>query len=283
MFDQLVEVLTPKAITGDRFVGGNMHPKAQRVYGGQVLAQCISAAVQTVPSDRMLHSQHAYFLRPGNPAVPIELEVETARDGGSFSSRRVVVLQQGKTILVSSLSFQKPSKGDVYQLDAPSVPPPEDLPSMRELELQAGVLDDDFSIISGGDLDVRMVEPVDWVNPVPREPQLQAWMKTAGTIPGTFDENKGLHQALLAYMSDAFLIDVCLLPRGRSFMDTNMQVASLDHALWFHDDFRADEWLLHTVEAKRVGGGRGLAHGSFYNRSGNLVASTMQQGLMRFV
>jgi acyl-CoA thioesterase-2 len=283
MFDQLVEVLTPKAITAERFVGENMHPKAQRVYGGQVLAQCISAAVETVSADRVLHSQHAYFLRPGNPAVPIEFEVETARDGGSFSSRRVVALQQGKTILVSSLSFQKPSKGDDYQLDAPSVPPPEDLSSMRELELQAGVLDDDFSIISGGDLDVRMLEPVDWVNPVPREPQLQAWMKTAGTIPGTFDDKKGLNQALLAYMSDAFLIDVCLLPRGRSFMDTNMQVASLDHALWFHDDFRADEWLLHTVEAKRVGGGRGLAHGSFYNRSGNLVASTMQQGLMRFV
>lgn len=283
MFDQLVEVLTPQAIASDRFVGGNMHPRAQRVYGGQVLAQCISAAVDTVASDRVLHSQHAYFLRPGKPAVAIDLEVENARDGGSFSSRRVVVSQEGKTILVSSLSFQKPSKGDDYQLDAPQVPPPEDLPSMRELDLQAGTLDDDFSIIAGGDLDVRMVEPVDWINPVPRDPQLQVWMKTGGTIPGTVDEKRGLHQALLAYMSDAFLIDVCLLPRGRSFMDPNMQVASLDHALWFHDDFRADEWLLHTVDAKRVGGGRGLAHGSFYDRSGKLVASTMQQGLMRFV
>ena len=283
MFDQLVEVLSPKAITDDRFVGDNMHPKAQRVYGGQVLAQCISAAVETVPADRLLHSQHAYFLQAGNPAVPIELEVEKARDGGSFSSRRVVALQEGKTILVSSLSFQKPSKGDDYQLDAPAVPPPEDLPSMRELELQAGILDDDFSIISGGDLDVRMVEPIDWLNPVPRKPQLQVWMKAGGAIPGTLDDKRGLHQALLAYMSDAFLIDVCLLPAGRSFMNPNIQVASLDHALWFHGDFRADEWLLHTVEAKRVGGGRGLAHGSFYNRSGNLVASTMQQGLMRIV
>lgn len=283
MFDQLVKVLSPKAITNDRFVGGNMHPKAQRVYGGQVLGQCISAAIETVPAGRILHSQHAYFLRPGNPTVPIELEVEKARDGLSFSSRRVVALQKGKTILVSSLSFQKPSKGEDYQLDPPSVPPPEDLPSMRELELQAGVLDVDFSIISGGDLDVRMVEPVDWANPVPREPKLQAWMTVGGTIPGTLDDKRGLHQALLAYMSDAFLIDVCLLPHGRSFMNPDLQVASLDHALWFHDDFRADEWLLHTVEAKRVGGGRGLAHGSFYNRSGNLVASTMQQGLMRFV
>ena len=259
-----------------------MHPKAQRVYGGQVLAQCISAAVATVAEDRMLHSQHAYFLRPGNPGVPIELGVERARDGGSFSSRRVVALQDGKTILVSSLSFQQPSKGDDYQLDAPLVPAPEDLPSMRELDLQAGTLDDS-SIISGGDLDVRMVEPVDWLKPIPREPRLQAWMKTGGTIPGTMQEERGLHQALLAYMSDAFLIDVCLLPHGRSYLNPKIQVASLDHALWLHDDFRADEWLLHTVEAKRVGGGRGLAHGSFYNRSGNLVASTMQQGLMRFV
>ena len=283
MFDQLLDVLNPKAVGQDVFTGANMHPEAQRVYGGQVLAQCISAAVATVPAARALHSQHAYFLRPGNPTLPIELEVERARDGGSFSSRRVVASQGGKTILVSSLSFQEASRGDDFQTPAPSAPEPEELASMRELSLAAGDLNEDFTIIAGGDLDVRMAEPIDWENPVPREPNLQVWMRAMGTVTGEQAENRGLHQALLAYMSDAFLIDVCMVVHGRSFMNTSMQVASLDHALWFHDDFRADEWLLHTVEAKRVSGGRGLAYGNFYTREGKLVASTMQQGLMRFV
>jgi acyl-CoA thioesterase-2 len=119
---------------------------------------------------------------------------------------------------------------------------------------------------------------VDWDNPVPREPQLQAWMKTTGPV----GDERGIHQALLAYMSDAFLIDVCLIVHGRHFDGSGIQVASLDHALWFHEDFRADEWLLHTVEAERIGGGRGLAKGSFYTREGRLVATTMQQGVMRF-
>ncbi len=283
MFDQLLDVLNPKAVGQDIFTGENMHPEAQRVYGGQVLAQCISASVATVPAGRTLHSQHAYFLRPGNPKLPIEFEVERARDGGSFSSRRVVASQGGKTILVSSLSFQEASRGDDFQTPIPEAPQPEELASMRELSLAAGDLNEDFAIIAGGDLDVRMPEPIDWENPVPREPKLQVWMKTMGTIAGDQSAAKGLHQALLAYMSDAFLIDVCMIVHGRSFMNASMQVASLDHALWFHDDFRADEWLLHTVEAKRVSGGRGLAYGNFYTREGKLVASTMQQGLMRFI
>jgi acyl-CoA thioesterase-2 len=194
-----------------------------------------------------------------------------------------VASQGGKTILVSSLSFQEASRGDDFQTPAPSAPDPEKLASMRELSLAAGDLNEDFTIIAGGDLDVRMAEPIDWENPVPREPNLQVWMRAMGTVTGEQAENRGLHQALLAYMSDAFLIDVCMVVHGRSFMNASMQVASLDHALWFHDDFRADEWLLHTVEAKRVSGGRGLAYGNFYTRAGKLVASTMQQGLMRFV
>jgi len=136
-----------------------------------------------------------------------------------------------------------------------------------------------FMITTGEDLDVRVVEPIDWESPVARNPELQAWMKTADTLAG---DNRGLHQAMLAYLSDAFLIDVCLIAHGHKFDDSHFQVASLDHALWFHEDFRADEWLLHTVEAKRIGGGRGLAHGSFFTREGKLVASTMQQSLIRY-
>jgi acyl-CoA thioesterase-2 len=248
------------------------------VYGGQVLAQCISAAVATVEAGRILHSQHAYFLRPGDPAKPIELEVERARDGLSFSSRRVVALQGGKPILVSSMSFQVPSRGDDYQSAMPQVPPPEALPSERQLSLEAGNLDESFMITTGEDLDIRVVEPVDWDHPVVREPVLQAWMKTSGPVP----DEIGLHQALLAYLSDALLIDVCLIAHGRHFAEPGFQVASLDHALWFHEAFRADDWLLHTVEAERIGGGRGLARGHFFTREGRLVATTMQQGVMRF-
>jgi acyl-CoA thioesterase-2 len=278
MLSQLLQVISPAPAGQDRFIAGNMHPAAFRVYGGQVLAQCVSAAVATVDAGRMLHSQHAYFLRPGDPAKEIVLEVERARDGLSFSSRRVVALQGGKPILVSSLSFQAPSSGDDYQSVMPQVPPPEALPNERQLSLQAGSLDESFMITTGEDLDIRVVEPVDWNNPVPREPVLQAWMKTAGPVP----DGQGLHQALLAYLSDSFLIDVCLIAHGRHFAEPGFQVASLDHALWFHEDFRADDWLLHTVAAERIGGGRGLARGDFYTRDGRLVATTMQQGLMRF-
>lgn len=277
MLSRLLEVVSPVPDGENRFVGTNMHPEAFRVYGGQVLAQCVSAAVATVEPDRIIHSQHAYFLRPGNVSLPIVFDVERARDGGSFSSRRVVALQSGKPILVASMSFQKPSVGEEYQIEMPSVPPPESLSSERQLSLESGRLDESFMITTGEDLDIRVVEPIDWDKPVPRDPILQAWMKTTGPVP----DQRGLHHALLAYLSDAFLVDVCLIKHGRSFEEGSLQVASLDHGLWFHEDFRVDDWLLHVVEAERIGGGRGLARGSFYTRDGRLVATTMQQSVMR--
>ncbi len=277
MLAKLMEIVSPRRDSTDRFIGDNMHPEGFRVYGGQVLAQAVSAAVATVAEDRTIHSQHAYFLRPGNVSQPIVFEVERARDGRSFSSRRVTALQRDKPILVSSMSFQQPSSGDDYQPRMPLVPPPESLPNERQLHLEAGRLDESFMITTGEDLDIRVVEPIDWANPVPREPVLQAWMKTTGPVPAT----PGLHQALLAYLSDAFLLDVCLITSGRSFNDSRWQVASLDHGLWFHENFRVDDWLLHVVEADRISGGRGLARGSFYTREGRLVASTVQQGVMR--
>ncbi len=277
MLSRLLNVVSPDPDGKDRFVGTNMHPEAYRVYGGQVLAQSVSAAVATVAEDRLIHSQHAYFLRPGDVSKPIVFEVERARDGRSFSSRRVVASQQDKPILVASMSFQQPSAGDDYQSDMPAVPPPESLPNERQLSLEAGRLDESFMITTGEDLDIRVVEPIDWNRPVPREPVLQAWMKTSGPVPDT----RGLHHALLTYLSDALLVDVCLIKHGRSFEDPRWQIASLDHGLWFHEDFRVDDWLLHVVEAERIGGGRGLARGSFYTRDGRLVATTMQQSVMR--
>ncbi len=278
MLAKLIDVLSPRPLGDDRFEADNMHPDAFRVYGGQVLAQAIAAAVQTVDPMRRIHSQHAYFLRPGDPAKAIELEVERVRDGASFSARRVLAKQKGRPILGSSMSFQMPSRGDDYFPGMPPAPDPETLPNERQLSLEAGNLDESFMITTGEDLDIRVVEPINWAKPVAREGKLQAWMKTSDALP----DDPGLHQAVLAYLSDAFLIDVCLIVHGRGFDEGDFQVASLDHALWFHDDFRADDWLLHVVEAERISGGRGLARGSFYTRDGRLVATTIQQGLMRF-
>jgi acyl-CoA thioesterase-2 len=277
MLEQLLEVIRLRPVGGDVFIGGNMHPGAFRVYGGQVLAQAVSAALGTVEEERLIHSQHAYFLRPGDAATDIEYRVERARDGGSFSSRRVVALQHGKPILVSSMSFQVPSRGDEFQPTMPQVSPPEDLLSDRQRALDSTSLDEAFMVTTGEDLDVRLCQVPEWEARQPMDPPLQAWVKTNGSI----GDDRALHQAMLAYFSDMYLLDACLMVQGRPYHDPDLQVASLDHALWFHDDFRADDWLLLTMDAERVGGGRGLASGRFFARDGRLVATAMQEGLMR--
>lgn len=278
MLDQLLSVLTPTPAGGDVFDAGQMHPRAVQIFGGQVIAQCLRAAAATVPEDRPVHSLHAYFLRRGDPREPLQLAVERALDGGSLSSRRVVALQRGEPILVSSVSFQTPGLGESFQVDMPEVPPPEALRSERELAISSGTLDENLLIVTGEDLDVRLVDPPDWQNPSPRPPHMHAWMRATAPLP----DSPGLHPAVLAYLSDTLLLDVCLLIHGLTFHQPDIQSASLDHALWFHAPFRADEWLLHSVDAECVGGGRGLARGRFYTRDGRLVASVAQQGLMRY-
>jgi acyl-CoA thioesterase-2 len=274
--EHLLKTLTPRSLGNDRFEADNTHPDGERLYGGQVLAQSLRAAVATVEVDRRVHSQHAYFLRPGDPRVPVTLEVERARDGASFSSRRVVAMQHGKPILVSSLSFHLDQPGDDFQPSPPEVPAPAELVSEREREMASGSFDADFQIITGLDLDVRVVEPVDWNDPVSREGRMQAWMKASAAVA----DGPGVHESLLAYMSDAMLVDVTLLPAGRSFR-SDMQIASLDHALWFHAQCRADEWLLNEVVAERTGGSRGLGRGRFFTGDGRLVATCMQESLQR--
>lgn len=278
MLNQLLDVLSPVQQADQSFLAQNMHPRAMRVYGGQVLGQALRVAAATVDKDRPVHSQHAYFLRPGNPREEIVFEVEHALDGGSLSSRRVVALQQGKPILVCSVSFMLDGEGERFQQAMPDLPPPESLPNERERSIADNSFNEDFMILTGEDLDVRLLDPVDWKQPVARKPVFHAWLKTRGPI----EDQPGLHEALLAYMSDSLLIDACLIANGQSFLQDDLQVASLDHALWFHQAFRADEWLLHTVEAECVMGGRGLSRGRFFTRSGELVASSVQQGLMRY-
>jgi acyl-CoA thioesterase-2 len=274
--DHLLTTLRLERLGEHSFLGQNTHPAGPRLYGGQVLAQALRAAVATVDEERAVHSQHAYFLRPGDTSLPVELEVENARDGGTFSSRRVVASQQGRIILVSSLSFQVPEQGDELDCELPVAVGPEGLESERERSLRDDLMWPDFQIVDGLDLDVRIVDPVDWVNPRPREGVLHAWMKTSGVVPS----ERGLQEALLAYLSDAFLVDVALMPNGRSFQQ-GMQTASLDHALWLHANFRADEWLLLEADVQSVGGGRGLGRGRFYDQQGSLVATCMQESLQR--
>jgi len=266
--------LTPQG--PNTFIAENTHPEGPRLYGGQVLAQVLRAALLTVPEDREVHSQHAYFLRPGDGKLPVTLEVEKARDGGSFSSRRVVASQEGRVILVSSLSFQIPEAGDEYEPEPPAVPGPEGLQNERERSIEEDFFWPEFQIVDGLDWDVRFVEPVNWREPTPREGVLHIWMKTVEKI----GPSRGLHESLLAYMSDCCLVDATLLPNGRSFMQ-GMQTASLDHSLWFHAPCRVDDWLLFEVNCERVSGARGLARGRFYNQDGSLIATCMQECLQR--
>ncbi len=277
MLQQLLDILTLEDTGNDGFLGQIMHPKGFRVYGGQVLAQALAAAQYTVDAKRAVHSQHAYFLREGQTDRPIHYQVERARDGGSFSSRRVVASQDERPILVCSLSFQLPDDSFDFQEALPDVCDPEDLPSERERALSSGRLNENFMITTGEDLDVRMVVPIDWRNPEQRPGKLYNWTKTTGPLA----DDPALHRTLLTYFSDTMLLDAGLIQHGRSYRDRELQVASLDHAIWFHADFRADQWLLHTAELERNSGGRTLVRGRFYTREGVHVATVMQQGLMR--
>ncbi len=278
MLQQLLDVLTLEPVAEDRFLGQNMHPRGFRIYGGQVLAQALSAAQQTVSPDRTVHSQHAYFLREGKCAMPVTYAVERARDGGSFSSRRVVALQDERPILVSSMSFQTADDSFDFQEPLPAgIATPEQLPTERQRAIDLGQLDEDFMITTGEDLDVRMVRPIDWRNPTQMDGELFNWMKTTAPV----GDDPALHRALLTYFSDTMLLDAGLIQHGRSYWDRDLQCASLDHAIWFHADCRADEWLLHTANLERNSGGRTLVRGRFYTRDGRHVASVMQQGLMR--
>ena len=277
MLEQLLDIMALETLAEDRFRGRNMHPRGFRIYGGQVLAQAVCAAQKTVDEDRVVHSQHAYFLRPGDCAEPVVYEVERARDGGSFTSRRVVALQKGRPILVSSMSFQRPEDGYEYQPDLPAVTPPEELPTERQRAIEDGTLDEDFMITTGEDLDVRMVHPIDWRNPQQADGELCNWMKTTGPVA----DDPALHLSLLTYMSDTMVLDAGLIQHGRSWMEGGLQIASLDHAIWFHAPCRADEWLLHTADLERNSGGRTLVRGRFFTGEGVHVATVMQQGLMR--
>jgi acyl-CoA thioesterase-2 len=277
--DKLLKFLEVEQIDKYLFIG-NSPKRPSRIFGGQVLAQSLNAAVRTVDSQRIAHSMHAYFLRPGNPSKQIVYEVDPIRDGKSFTTRRVVAKQDGVAIFNTSVSFQTEEPGLSHQFERPQVTAPEELESDHDY----------WTKLAGkrpGDIDAPKVQPIerkpvnrrDFLDPQPQEPEQHIWFRALGDL----GEDQGRHQTVLAYMSDFALLGAALLPHPYTGMSKNMQMASLDHALWFHRPFRADDYLLYSMDSPSSAAGRGFSRGSFYTREGELVASTAQESLLRRV
>ncbi|WP_349358656.1 acyl-CoA thioesterase II [Stappia sp.] len=278
--DALLSILDLEVLEHNLFRGMSPQVGWQRVFGGQVIGQALVAASRTVPEDRAVHSLHAYFLRPGDPSVPIVYEVDRIRDGGSFTTRRVVAIQHGQAIYSMSASFQTREDGLDHQIDMPEVPGPDDLPSEAELkEKFLAHAPEPVRRYWERDRPIEL-RPVDLTHYFSRKkltPAQNVWVRASASLP----DDPRLHACVLAYASDMTLLDTALFAHGTSVFDPNLQVASLDHAMWFHRPFRADEWLLYSEDSPAASGGRGFTRGSLYDRDGRLVASVVQEGLIR--
>ncbi|MFC5740749.1 acyl-CoA thioesterase II [Dyella tabacisoli] len=277
---ELVDLLDLERLEDNLFRGQSRDIGTHFVFGGQVLGQALSAAQQTVDSTREAHSLHAYFLRAGDINAPIVYNVERTRDGGTFSSRRVVAIQHGQPILNGSISFQVPEQGFEHQSSMPEVPMPEDLEPMPPLSPeQLAQLPTKIQRWLGVDtpIEFRHVWPQDRLHPTKRPPIQHVWFRVTARI----SDSPALHRSMLAYASDFNLIGTATLPHGISYYTDRVQMASLDHALWFHRPFRVDEWLLYSFDSPTAQGARGLARGQIFSRDGRLVASTVQEGLIR--
>ncbi len=277
---ELIELLALEKIEENLYRGRSQDLGWGTVFGGQVLGQALSAAVQTVPSDRAVHSLHAYFLRPGRVDLPVVYEVDRIRDGKSFTTRRVVAVQAGKPIFNLSASFQEAEEGFEHQDAMPDAPPPETLKSL--LELARAVADRIPEPLRGpftadSPIELRPATPIDPMRPKPGPPHQMVWYRAAGPLP----DDPALHRYLLAYASDFQFLPTAMRPHGVSWLSGRMQVASIDHVMWFHRPFRMDEWLLHVIESPTASGARGLVRGRFFTQDGRLVATTAQEGLIR--
>jgi acyl-CoA thioesterase-2 len=277
--DDLVDLLDLEQLEVNIFRGSSPDEDRQRVFGGQVAGQALVAAGRTVPTDRHVHSLHAYFLRPGDPAVPIVYEVDRIRDGRSFTTRRVVAVQHGKAIFNLSASFQIDEAGMDHQEAMPEAPDPESLPTMLERVEAAGITADGFWS-RPRPIDVRYVEVPPWLaEQGGPQSEHMVWMRTDGELP----DDPLLHVCAVTYASDLTLLDSVLMAHGLSWQSSGVRGASLDHAMWFHRPFRADEWLLYVQSSPSSAGARGLAHGQLWTRDGRHVVSVVQEGLLRIV
>lgn len=280
LLTELIELLKLERLEDNLFRGISRDIGTTHVYGGQVLGQALSAAAYTVDEDRFPHSLHAYFLRAGDIKAPIVYEVDRSRDGRSFSARRVVAIQHGRPIFTMAASFQGQEEGIDHQAPMPDVPGPDGLED-------SAVLAKDY--VEKVPLKMRRFlmrdrpfefRPVDNTDPHIKEPRPAVnryWFRTCDTLP----DDPALHRSLLAYVSDYNLLTTATLPHGLSFLRGNVQMASLDHAMWFHRPFRMDEWLLYAVDSPSASGARALTGGYIFKQDGTLVASTAQEGLIR--
>jgi acyl-CoA thioesterase-2 len=275
----LLSILDLEPLEHNLFRGRSPQVGWQRVFGGQVIGQALTAAQRTVDG-RAAHSLHAYFMRPGDPAVPIVYQVDRLRDGGSFSTRRVIAIQHGEAIFSLGASFQSEETGFDHQVPMPEVPPPEALPSesdLKELFLTKAPAAIRRYFERERALEIRPVDASHYVSRQPLPPVQHVWIRATGKLP----DDPGIHRSVLAYASDMTLLDTALYAHGRNIFDPDLQVASLDHALWFHRPFRADEWLLYSEDSPSASGGRGFSRGSLFRRDGVLIASVAQEGLIR--
>ena len=279
--DEMLAILEIEALEVNLFRGLSPDEDRQRVFGGQVAGQALVAAGRTVDPSRHVHSLHAYFLRPGDPTVPIIYEVDRIRDGRSFTTRRVVAVQHGRPIFTLSASFQIAEVGPEHQYPMPTVPPPDELRTLREwiepirdrftpevldwLERERPIL-------------TRSTQPPHWIDGSnPRTPEQDVWIRANGDLP----DDPLLHACVVVYASDLTLLDTAIQAHAISYDDDHFQVASLDHAMWFHRPFRADEWLLYHQKSPSASGARGLAEGFIYTSAGDLVVTVIQEGLVR--
>ncbi|MFG1175200.1 acyl-CoA thioesterase II [Erwiniaceae bacterium CAU 1747] len=276
----LLNLLDLESLEEGLFRGQSEDLGLRQVFGGQVVGQALYAAKQTVPSERIIHSFHSYFLRPGDSRKAIIYDVENLRDGNSFSARRVKAVQNGKAIFYMTASFQGPENGFEHQKTMPVVPGPADLPSEQDIaqklaqHIPAPYRD---KFLSEKPFEIR---PVKFHNPLRGhvdEPYRHLWIRANGTLP----EDKRIHQYLLGYVSDFNFLPTALQPHGKGFLEPGMQVATIDHSMWFHRPFDLSDWLLYSVESTSASSARGFVRGEFYTQQGTLVASTVQEGVIR--
>ena len=276
----LLDLLDLEKIEEGIYRGQSEDLGLRQVFGGQVVGQALYAAKQTVPLERNIHSFHSYFLRPGDSSQPIIYDVENLRDGNSFSARRVKAVQHGKPIFYMTASFQTAEEGFEHQNVMPEVPAPESLKSESEIaNSMAHLIPESVREKFTCEKPLEM-RPVTFHNPLMgkvEEPIRNVWVKANGEMP----DDPRIHQYLLGYASDFNFLPTALQPHGKGFLEPGMQVATIDHSMWFHRPFRLDDWLLYAVESTSASGARGFVRGQFYNRAGELIASTVQEGVIR--
>jgi len=276
---KLVALLDVAPLGDDHFAAESDDLGFPNVFGGQVLGQALMAASRTVES-RLAHSLHAYFLRPGNSQRGIDYEVQRVRDGGTFTVRRVIARQDEREILTAMVSFQIEESGFEHQLDFPGALEPETLSSEQTLRENIASLipgERREQMMKERAIEIRPVNPVDPLNPEVRPPHCQNWLRARGELP----DDPVLHRAMLAYASDFGLLATSMQPHGLGFSTPGMQVASLDHAIWFHRPLRMDDWLLYDMDSPSAASGRGMNRGTVFSRDGSLVASVAQEALIR--